>query len=363
MIFKKLDKMQLRYEKLQKDITQRPSPALKPGPEHTEKLKELAYLQKTLTLYGEYKTLNRDFLSCQKIVQTGTEDKELLSLASEELALLEQKKSECENKIKQMLLPKTSMDKKDVVVEIRPAAGGEEACLFCRDLFEMYSHYAEKRKWKTDILSLSSRPGGGFKELIFSIEGEGVYASLKHESGVHRVQRIPVTETQGRVHTSTVTVVVLPSADPVDVQIKTQDVRVDVFRSSGSGGQHVNTTDSAVRVVHLPTKITVQCQDEKSQHANREKAMKVLYARLYDRKMQEQQQDLSQQRLSQMGEGHRSEKIRTYNFPASRLTDHRAGLTLYNLDQIMKGHLDPLLQALNLKAAEDFLAQDEEAKT
>lgn len=350
MIFKKLDEMQSRYQNLQAGLED-PSKAFS---SQSDVLKEMAALEKILRLYDKYKEVNRSVLSCQKMVKE--EAKDLAGLAREELLSLENQKNLLISRIKQMMIPKEPLDKKDVVLEIRPAAGGNEAALFCRDLFAMYSHYAEKKKWRVDILSLSANAVGGFKELICAVEGKGVYADLKYESGVHRVQRVPVTESQGRVHTSTVTVVVLPCADPVDVQIKSGDVRVDFFRSSGSGGQHVNTTDSAVRVVHLPTQITVQCQDEKSQHANKQKAMRVLYARLFDRHIEQQRKAESKQRLLQIGTGSRSEKVRTYNFPDSRVTDHRLSVTLYSIDQIMKGDLHLLIQPLKLRAVEEFFS-------
>jgi peptide chain release factor 1 len=273
-------------------------------------------------------------------------DQELMELAKTELEALSERREALELDLKAMLLPKDPSDRKNTIVEIRAGTGGEEAALFAADLYRMYSKYAESRGWKVDTLSSSPTGVGGFKEVIFLIEGDGVYSKLKYESGVHRVQRVPVTESSGRIHTSAVTVAILPEADEVDVDINPEDIRVDVFRSSGPGGQSVNTTDSAVRVTHVPTGMVVQCQDEKSQHKNRAKALKVLRSRLMDKVRQEQDAERANNRRQQVGTGDRSEKIRTYNFPQTRVTDHRIGLTLHKLDQVLDGDLDEIVDSL-----------------
>ena len=349
-MFKKLDEIQSRYEILE-DRLQNMSSDLDQE-ERVELMKEYSTLRKIVEVYQQYQDIKKNLQNYEDFLSEENTDKELITLAKEELSLLKGKQDCLFVKLKWFLTPRDPLDEKNIIMEIRPAAGGNEASLFCEDLFVMYSHYVGKKKWKVDILSSSVGNNGGFKEIIFSISGSYVYGNLKYESGVHRVQRVPKTETQGRVHTSTVTVVVLPSVDEKAIKINPSDIRVDTFRSSGSGGQHVNTTDSAIRVVHLPTKITVQCQDGKSQHANKEKAMKVLYARLYDFEMKRKKEEESQQRLAQIGTGDRSEKVRTYNFPQSRITDHRTGLTLYHLDQLIAGDLDPLIEALKAKQAE-----------
>ena len=352
MIFKKLDELESKYKQLAQKLQQ--SALQKFSKEQAEFLKEFSSLEKIVKLYQQYKEIEKNIQFHQNIVNENTEDKDFIDLAKEELKSLQKKQALLVTHLKQVLIPKDPLDEKNIIIEIRAAAGGDESALFCRDLFNMYSHYAEKRNWKVEILSLSRNDVGGMKEVIFSVDGSDVYSNLKYESGVHRVQRVPNTESQGRIHTSTVTIVVLPSVDKVDIKVNSSDVRIDVFRSSGSGGQHVNTTDSAVRVVHLPTKITVQCQDEKSQHANKEKAMKILYARLYDLQMEKRKKEESQKRLSQIGTGDRSEKVRTYNFPQSRVTDHRINLTLYNLDQVMKGELEELVHSLKVQATEEY---------
>ncbi|MDE0118387.1 MAG: peptide chain release factor 1 [Bdellovibrionales bacterium] len=352
-IFKKLNDIQSQYQKLEKRL-QNISTSTNSPDEKTNLLKEYSSLGKIMKIYKEYQDVTNTIQSYKTLLLEEKEDQELILLAKEERDLLKIKQDRLILQLNQFLIPKDPLDDKNVIMEIRPAAGGNEASLFCQDLFAMYSYYAEKKKWKGEILSSSPGNSGGFKEMIFSISGSYVYENLKYESGVHRVQRVPKTETQGRVHTSTVTVVVLPSVEMEEVKINQTDIRVDTFRSSGAGGQHVNTTDSAIRVVHLPTKITVQCQDEKSQHANKEKALRVLYARLYDLEMQKKKEKESQTRLSQIGTGDRSEKVRTYNFPQSRITDHRAGITLYHLDQILAGDLDPLIDSVKVKMQNDF---------
>lgn len=275
-------------------------------------------------------------------------DEEIAVLAREETLELEQKLAAAEGELELLLVPRDPLDEKSIVIEIRAGTGGEEAALFAADLLRMYSKFAEKKNWRVELLSSHPTDRGGFKEVIMSIEGEGVYSQMKFESGTHRVQRVPVTEAQGRIHTSAVTVAVLPEAEEVDVVVKPEDLRIDVFRSSGPGGQSVNTTDSAVRITHLPTSLVVTCQDEKSQHKNRAKAMKVLRARLLDREREMQQNAISASRKQQVGTGDRSGRIRTYNFPQNRVTDHRIGLTLRKLDMIMQGELDDIVKQLVL---------------
>ena len=286
-------------------------------------------------------------------------DEEMRGLAESELEALEARREALEQEIRLLLLPRDPNDEKNAILEVRAATGGEEAALFATDLFRMYCRYAERRGWKVESLSMSESGVGGLKEAIASVSGDQVFHRLKHERGVHRVQRVPATESQGRIHTSTVTVAVLPEAEEVDIEIDPADLRVDVFRSSGPGGQSVNTTDSAVRITHIPTGTAVQCQDEKSQHKNKAKAMKVLRARLLESEQARIHADRADARRTQVGTGERSEKIRTYNFPQSRVTDHRAGITLHRLDGILEGDLDELLDALHghmnaqLMAAED----------
>jgi len=267
-------------------------------------------------------------------------------LAKAELQTLKERLAGLEEELKILLLPKDPRDEKNVFLEIRAGTGGEEAALFAAALFRMYSKFAEKKRWRVEVMSENPTGLGGFKEIIALMEGKGVFSVLKHESGVHRVQRVPVTEASGRIHTSAVTVAVLPEADEVEVEINPNDLRIDVYRSSGPGGQSVNTTDSAVRVTHIPTGMVVTCQDEKSQHKNKAKALKVLRARLLDKLMEEQRSEISEQRKSQVGSGDRSERVRTYNFPQNRMTDHRINLTLYRLDSVMEGDLDEMTNAL-----------------
>ena len=284
---------------------------------------------------------NKKFLAEEK-------DSELLEMAEQDLIQLETQKQKAEEDLKILLLPKDPRDERNVIVEIRAGTGGEEAALFSNDLFRMYSRYAEEKKWQVEILSSNLTGKGGFKEVIFNISGKGVYSRLKYEGGTHRVQRVPDTESQGRIHTSAVTVAILPEVEDVDIKINPSDIKIDVYRASGPGGQSVNTTDSAVRLTYVPAGMIVTCQDEKSQHKNREKAMKVLRARLYDEEQKKMHDEQASERKQQVGSGDRSERIRTYNFPQERVTDHRIGLTLHKLTAIMEGALDEVIDALTL---------------
>jgi peptide chain release factor 1 len=285
-------------------------------------------------------------------------DPEMLAYAREELDRLESRVATIEQDLKRLLLPKDPNDEKNVILEIRAGTGGDEATLFVAEMFRMYTRYAETQRWKVEVLSTSESSVGGLKEVIAIIEGKRVFSQLKYESGVHRVQRVPATEQQGRVHTSAVTVAVLPEAEDVDVKIEAKDLRIDTFCSSGPGGQSVNTTYSAVRITHIPTNTVVSCQDEKSQIKNREKGMRVLRARLYEMEMQKQQDALAKERKAMVGSGDRSEKIRTYNFPQNRVTDHRIGLTIHQLEQVMDGKLQPLFEALEAYYQEEKLKHE-----
>ncbi len=342
-MFKKLDDVELRYSKLQNQLQ---DTAFSSDPNKlTTALKENAELEPIVKTYQEYKRSTKDLGSNKEILQNES-DEELREMAKEEIRILESSIKDLEKNLTLLLLPKDPNDEKNIILEIRAGAGGDEASLFAEELFSGYAHYANKKGWRVEVLSESWGNVGGYKEVIAMVRGDKVYSKLKYESGVHRVQRVPRTETQGRVHTSTVTVAVIPEAEEVEVKIDPKEIRIDVFRSSGKGGQSVNTTDSAVRVTHLPTGMIVSCQDEKSQHKNKEKALKVLYSRLLQIEQDKAQKSASDQRLAQIGTGDRSERIRTYNFPQSRMTDHRIGLTLHSLVDIVKGDFDQVVEPL-----------------
>uniref|UniRef100_A0A7C2I2V7 Peptide chain release factor 1 n=1 Tax=Ammonifex degensii TaxID=42838 RepID=A0A7C2I2V7_9THEO len=342
-MLEKLAKLEERYEELNKKIAD--PEIIIDYSRWREYVKAHAEIEPVVAVYREYKKTVQALEDAETLLRE-EKDPELRELAAEELTALKEKKEELTGRLKLLLLPKDPNDEKNVIIEIRAGTGGEEAALFAGDLLRMYLKYAERLGWRTEMLSSNPTDLGGFKEAIVLIEGRGAYSRLKFESGVHRVQRVPETEASGRIHTSAATVAVLPEAEEVDVDIDPRDLRIDVFCSTGPGGQSVNTTQSAVRITHLPTGIVVSCQDEKSQHKNRDKAMKVLRARLLDRAQREQQEAIAEARRLQVGTGDRSERIRTYNFPQNRVTDHRVGLTLYRLEEVLEGDLDELVTAL-----------------
>ena len=341
-MFNKLKEAEERFSQLEIELAN--PETVSNQQEFTKLMKEYKNLTPVIEKYREYKKTLSDLDGAKALMEE--ENGEMYDLALEEYKECKDKIEVIEEELKFLLIPKDPNDDKNVVVEIRAGAGGEEAALFAGDLFRMYTMYAESNRWKTEILSSNPTDIGGFKEISFSIDGAGAYSKLKFESGVHRVQRIPSTESGGRIHTSTVTVAVLPEVEEVEVNIDANDLRIDVFRAGGPGGQCVNTTDSAVRITHLPTGLVVSCQDEKSQHKNKDKAMKILRSRLYDLVQSQQHEQISQERKSQVGTGDRSERIRTYNFPQGRVTDHRIGLTLHRLDAVLNGDLDEVVNAL-----------------
>jgi peptide chain release factor 1 len=342
-MFKKLEAVEKKFEDLTNKLS---DPSVIADQQSFQKFaKERSDLIKLIDTYRQYKDAKKSLEESREIAETEKDD-ELRNLAEDEISKLECIIEKLEQKLKVLLLPKDKNDEKNILLEIRAGTGGEEAALFAADLYRMYQLYAEDRGWKIELLSQNITGLGGLKELIALISGDHVYSHLKYESGVHRVQRVPSTEASGRIHTSACTVAVLPEADDVDIDIEEKDLRVDVYRASGPGGQGVNTTDSAVRVTHLPTGLAVACQDERSQHKNKARALKILKSRLLDIEIQKQQSERSATRKSMVGSGDRSEKIRTYNFPQNRLSDHRIGLTLHNLTVILDGQLDEVIEAL-----------------
>lgn len=341
-MFDKLKSVAARYEEINHMLMQ--PDVVNDQQKYTELMKEYKHLTPIVEKFRAYETAKQNYQEALEMLEEG--DKELRELAQEEYDTNKKDMESFAQELKILLLPQDPNDDKNVIVEIRAGAGGEEAALFANSLYRMYSMYADSVGWKSEVLSANQTELGGYKEISFSINGENAYSRFKYESGVHRVQRVPETETQGRIHTSTVTVAVLPEAEDVELEIDPKDLQIDVFRSSGAGGQHVNKTSSAIRVTHLPTGMVVECQDERSQFKNKDKALKVLRSRLLDIKVREQNDKIASERKLQVGTGDRSERIRTYNYPQGRITDHRIGLTLYKLDSVLNGNLAELLDAL-----------------
>ena len=354
MLLKKLEEMSKRFEVVN-ELIQQPD-LIKDQKKYKDTMREHSYLTNVMEAYEEYKKVLQG-IEDSKLIITEEEDHDMKEMAREELKRLEEEQPVLENKIKMLLIPPDPLEEKNIIVEIRAGTGGDESSLFAADLFRMYTRYADMKNWKYEVMDVSESEVGGYKEISFSISGKFVYGSLRYESGVHRVQRIPETETQGRVHTSAVTVAVLPEAEETEIDIKPEDVRVDVMRAGGPGGQCVNTTDSAVRLTHIPTGIVVIQQDEKSQIKNKAKAWRVLRARLFDLEESKKNAERAAARKSMVGSGDRSERIRTYNFPQNRVTDHRINLTLYKLDQFMQGYCDEMIEALGVYAREEKLKE------
>lgn len=343
-MFEKIEIFDKRFSELNAKLYE---PSVASDAEEFQKImKEIKGIEPIVLKYREYKSALKTQEESLEMLNDSSSDNELKKMAQEELDLAKAQIESLSEELKILLLPKDPNDEKNVIIEIRGGAGGEEAALFCSVLFRMYSMYAEKKGFKTDIVNINETELGGYKEISFMIEGESAYSLLKYESGVHRVQRVPETESQGRIHTSTVTVAVLPEADDVELDINPSDLKIDTFRSSGAGGQHINKTSSAIRITHLPTGTVVECQDERSQYKNKDKALKVLKSRLLDEKVQKQQGEIAAERKSQVGTGDRSERIRTYNYPQSRVTDHRIGLTLYKLEEVLNGELEQVIDPL-----------------
>ncbi|MCP1110233.1 peptide chain release factor 1 [Lachnospiraceae bacterium PF1-21] len=342
-MFDKLEDLLVRYDELMKELQ---DPDVASDQNRFKKLmKEQSDLTPIVEAYKEYRNAKQNIEDSLTMLDEET-DEEMKEMAKEELAESKKRVEEIEQQLKVLLLPKDPNDEKNVIVEIRAGAGGDEAALFAAEIYRMYAHYAERMHWKVEMMSVNENGIGGFKECAFMISGAGAYSRLKYESGVHRVQRVPETESGGRIHTSTVTVAIMPEAEDVDVEIDQNDIRIDVFRSSGNGGQSVNTTDSAVRLTHMPSGIVISCQDEKSQLKNKDKAMKLLRAKLYELELEKKQSEEAAYRKNQIGTGDRSEKIRTYNFPQGRVTDHRIKLTLHRLENILNGDLDEIIDSL-----------------
>ena len=353
-MFDKLDSIEKRFKELEAQLSD--SAIMQDMKKYSELMKEHASAKEIVDSYQVYKKTVSQLEEAREMAGSES-DPELKEMAKEEIKQLEEQKENQIKELRTLLIPKDPLDLKNIIMEIRAGTGGDEAALFAADLFRMYSKYAELKKWKIEIMSSHESGLGGFKEIVFSVSGKNVYENMKFESGVHRVQRIPETESGGRIHTSAVTVAVLPEAEETDIQINPEDLKIDVYRSSGPGGQCVNTTDSAVRMTHIPTGLVVICQDEKSQIKNRAKALRVLRSRLYEMEEAKKQKERSEARKSQVGSGDRSERIRTYNFPQNRLTDHRINLTLYKLDLIINGELDELLDALKIEFREQLLKE------
>ena len=343
-MFDQLESVAMKFEEIAMQLTQ--PDVVSDGQRYTALMKEYSSLEPLVQKYREYKKCKDANEEALEMLGEGNLDPELKEMCQQQLEESRQQLEQLEEEIKIMLLPKDPHDDKNVIVEIRGGAGGEEAALFAGVLYRMYSMYAQTKGWKSEVMNANETELGGYKEISFSIDGQGAYSRLKFESGVHRVQRVPETETQGRIHTSTVTVAVLPEAEEVDVQINPADLKIDTYRSSGAGGQHVNKTESAIRITHIPTGTVVECQDERSQYKNKDKAMRVLRSRILEMEMKKQTDAIAADRKSQVGTGDRSERIRTYNYPQGRVTDHRIGLTLYKLDSFLNGNLDEVIDAL-----------------
>jgi len=357
-MLQELENIKEKYQKLTLSLS---DPALISNPQRIKEIaKERAEIEPLVKKYEDYQKIKKDIKESEEILEDPLSETDLKKLAEAELKDLLEKEEKIKEELKILLLPKDPNDEKNVFLEIRAGAGGDEASLFAQELFRMYSRLAEKKGWKLEVMNTSFSPIGGFKELIVNIRGERVYSQLKYESGVHRVQRVPQTEASGRIHTSTVTVAVLPEADEVDVKLDQKDLRIEVFGASGPGGQNVNRNYTAVRVTHKPSSLVVSCQDEKSQHRNKEKALRILRSRLMDLAQREQQKQIAQNRKSQVGTGDRSEKIRTYNFPQSRVTDHRLNLTLHKLEAVLNGDLEKIIDALTLHFQSDVMAKKED---
>lgn len=343
-MFDKVQVFENRYEELSEKLC---DPAVTTSAElYTEVMKEYKSVEPVALKYREYKNTVKELSDARELLEENKNDSEMFELISGEISELEERLPQLESELKILLLPKDPNDDRNVIVEIRGGAGGEEAALFAAVLYRMYSMYAARRGYKTEIINTNETELGGYKEISFMITGEGAYSRLKYESGVHRVQRVPETETQGRIHTSTVTVAVLPEADDVEVNINPADLKIDTFRSSGAGGQHINKTESAIRITHIPSGIVVECQDERSQYKNKDKAMKVLKSRLLEAERERRESEVAHERHQQVGTGDRSERIRTYNYPQGRVTDHRIGLTLYKIDDILNGNIEEIIDAL-----------------
>jgi peptide chain release factor 1 len=350
---KKLEEIVKRYNEITELISD--PEIIKDQTKYRELMQEHSHLQETVEAYNKYKEIITEIEDTKAMLEDGEIEGEMRTLAKTELKELEEQEEKLEQEIKRLLVPKDPLDRKNIIMEIRAGTGGEEAALFAADLYRMYSHFSEGKNWKVEILSSNETEIGGFKELVLSISGKNVYENLRYESGGHRVQRVPTTESGGRIHTSAVTVAVLPEAEETDIEIKNEDLKVDVFRSSGPGGQSVNTTDSAVRITHIPTGLVVTCQDEKSQHKNKAKALRVLRARLYEIEEEKKQKERAETRKNLIGSGDRSQRIRTYNFPQNRVTDHRINLTLHKLDGILQGDLSEIIEALKISDQEQYL--------
>jgi len=357
MLNEKLENIKQNYLRISEEIIK--PEVITDNKKYKQLTKEYSNLQPIVEAYDEYLKIIKDLEDAVELTKVET-DPEMLELANAEIQEGKQKKIDAEAKLKVLLLPKDENDDKNVIMEIRGAAGGEEASLFGGVLFRMYSMYAAKKGWKLEVLDSSETELGGMKECSFMVKGKGAYAKLKYESGVHRVQRVPETESQGRIHTSTASVAVLPEQEDVDIEINEKDIRLDIYRSSGAGGQHVNTTDSAIRITHIPTGIVVTCQDERSQIKNKEKAFAVLRSKLYDLYKTQSDEEYAKNRKNQVGSGDRSERIRTYNYPQGRLTDHRINYTVYNLDAFLNGDLDDLIENLTIAHQEELLQNSQE---